>query len=457
MTGEIWKHHSIFSSLNEVALALILLIGVVYLFSGMDDLWVDMVALVMRLRPRFLDANELWEIYSLPEKTIAIVISACAETTNLERMLRENIRRLEYERFHCFVGIYADDTEGIRQLYDVQNVYLNVHPVIIERGPGYPPKSQMLNLATKEVFRFERDMGVRFDALLIQEAKHLIHPKALKLLNAELETCEFIQLPVLSSNIRRSDFVAGVSLEECAEIHTKELLVRDYLGAAIPCVDSGAAISRKLAGQLAQHGGGKLFGQNSGAESYDLGIRAYTLGYPPRFVSTYFENFATGKKEFIATRQLFPAKFSGSVLQKTKRMMGVALQGWKNVGWVGCASNHYFLWRDRKGAILGAATFFGYPCIVVIGLYAWLVSSHALHVMLAWPMTPFLLLANASLILNRLVQRMVCVTRIYGFRSAIPCLVRWPLAAAINGIASGIALKRGFRTELRSMTSTAGV
>jgi len=86
----------------------------------------------------------------------------------------------------------------------------------------------------EKIFEYERMRRVKFDAFLMHDAEDVIHPLSLKLANHLLDRFDFIQIPVFSLHCSFRQLVAGTYIDEFAEAHTKELLVRAKLGAAVP-------------------------------------------------------------------------------------------------------------------------------------------------------------------------------------------------------------------------------
>lgn len=433
-------HGSILNGVNAGLLDLMVVLAFLYLFFGLDDLFVDLIALFGRLGPRALTSADMRGLHGAPEKTIAIIVPAWKEGNIIDRMLVGNLRRLDYTRFHIFVGVYPNDPQTAEKVELVRKHYPNVHPVMNYKD-GPTSKGQILNYVIKQILAFEHESGIRFDGFLMQDAEDIIHPKVLKLVNAKLDRYAFIQIPVFSLEVKALELVAGTYVDEFAENHTKDILVRERLGAAVPSAGVGTALSRRLVQSLLGAQNSQLFNEGALTEDYELGVRAHALGYTPHVACCHYTHPETGRREFIATREYFPKRFSRSVRQKTRWTVGIALQGWRNLGWTGSLSNVYFLARDRKGIVTNIATFLGYPSLLFTSGYAFLVDSHPMDGVFSSHLMQVMLSANFTLMTWRCVQRMRCVSRIYGFKAAIPVLVRWPLANTINALAAFHAMK----------------
>lgn len=424
-------------SLYHFTVIALVVLGLVYLASGFDDLFIDLVALFGRLTPKRLTREEIKTIRELPEKKIGIIVPAWDEGDIIERMLHGNIARIDYKNYHIFVGVYPNDPVTIEAAKRVQEKYPFVVPVINYKN-GPTSKGQILNYVIETAKRLETETGIHFDAFLMQDAEDLIHPKALKLVNFKLEKYDFVQIPVFSLEVSAKQLVAGTYIDEFAESHTKDILVRNFLGGPVPSAGVGTALKRTLVDGMLERQSGNLFNEGSVTEDYELGIRAHAAGFKPHFACNYY--YLNRQKEFIATREFFPKKFNRSVRQKARWTLGIALQGWRNLGWRGTLASRYFLMRDRKGLFTNTATLFGYFFFVIaLSLYPFarpidkddFVNS-------LYPILAF----NIGLMALRFVQRSVAVGRIYGMRGVWPILFRWPIASTINAFACFMAVKR---------------
>lgn len=440
-----------FATLNFGVLEILLALAFVYLVFGLDDFFIDLVAAVRRLKPRKLDASDLARLESLPEKHIAIIVPAWHEGNIIDRMLAGNAARIEYANYHFFVGVYPNDTATVDAVRQVSETLPNVHPVVNYKD-GPTSKGQILNYVIKQILDFEKKAGIRFDAFHMQDAEDLIHPKVLKLVNDRLDRFDFIQVPVFSLEVKAKQFVAGTYVDEFAESHTKDILVREAMGAAIPSAGVGTTLKRHLVLAMIAKNDGWVFNEGSVTEDYELGVRAHAAGFKPHVACTWYEDTETGKPEYIATREYFPKAFSRSVRQKTRWTVGIVLQAYRNLGWVGGLSNRYFLMRDRKGILANAATFLGYPALGFASLYAIFVDAAPASEIFSSAGMQALLALNASLMCLRLIQRTRCVARVYGFHAALPIVLRWPLGNAVNALAAFRAVKQDVAARFNKAT-----
>lgn len=426
---------------NAVCLQVLIVLACVFALSGLDDLFIDLIAWLKGCRPRCLSGDETETMCNQEEKAIAIMVPAWEESDVIARMLIGNSSRIRYSNYHFFVGVYPNDSRTRREVRAAGRVYANIHAVVNDL-PGPTSKGQALNQTIEGIFEYGRRHGIEFDALLMHDAEDVIHPLGLKLVSHHLDQAEFVQIPVFSLSCSVRQLVAGTYIDEFAEAHAKDLLVRTKLAAAVPSAGVGTALSLALVDRLRHQNGGHVFSESSLTEDYELGIRAHGLGAPGHFACVWCEDTETGRPDLIATREYFPKTFRQSVRQKARWITGIAFQGSRNLRWTGSWANRYFLARDRKAPLTSLATLLGYLNLVYVGLYAWLWDPLPLRAVAALPAVALLFAVNVLFMCNRLLQRHVCVGRVYGVRSALPILIRWPLAIIINACASLRAIRQ---------------
>jgi adsorption protein B len=426
---------------NSVLLQVLIILGCIFLVSGLDDLFVDLVAWLRVCRPKGLSERQIDELGWQEEKAIAIIVPAWEEWDVIARMLTGNASRIQYWNYHFFVGVYPNDPKTQAEVRMASQVYRNIHAVANTR-PGPTSKGQILNRTIEGILEYERRQGIEFDAFLMHDAEDVIHPLGLKLVNHCLDQADFVQIPVLSLPCPVRQLVAGTYIDEFAQAHLKELLVRAKLGAAVPSAGVGTALSRVLVKRLRRQNGGQVFNESSVTEDYELGIRAHDMRVCSHFACVWHKDARTDKRDFIATREYFPKTFRRSVRQKARWILGIAFQGSRNLRWTGGAANRYFLARDRKAPLTNLATLLGYLIFAYLLLYAWLLDPLPLRTLAETPACAALFGVNVFFMCNRLFQRTVCVAQVGGVRTALPVVIRWPLSIIINACASLHAIRQ---------------
>jgi adsorption protein B len=408
-------------------------LAALYLVAGIDDLFIDLFAFLKRIRPKFLTSADLERLAISKQKAIAIIVPAWDEGAIIQRMLQGNRSRIEYENYHFFVGCYPNDQETVCAVKELEQKCGNIHAVEnFKDGPTC--KGQILNWVIDSILDWERKNNFSFDAFLMQDSEDLIHKKSLQLINSALDTTDFVQIPVFSLALRPFEFVAGVYVDEFAEAHTKDVLVRDRLNGGVPSAGVGTAMSRSFVLSRRLENDGALFRDGCLTEDYELGILSGINGARQAFEAACYLDLSTGKTDYIATREYFPKAFRRSVRQKTRWTIGISLQGWRFIGWRGKWIQKYFLYRDRRGLLTNPALVAGYFWGIIFGL-ALMTSAISLSDVIVSERLKAVGLVTFAFAGNRLCQRIVCVSRVYGWRTALMVPLRLPIGNIINAMA----------------------
>jgi adsorption protein B len=222
--------------------------------------------------------------------------------------------------------------------------------------------------------------------------------------------------------------VHGIYCDEFAEYQTKDIPARRILGGFLPSNGVGTAYGRAALERLAQAEGNRVFEPACLTEDYENGFRLHRLGCPQVFVPVTRRN-----GEFIATREYFPRHWRAAIRQRTRWVMGIALQGWERHGWTGGWRQMYWFWRDRKG-LVGNPLSLAANAIFLYGAATWFLCRMAGA---SWglagaaaplPLARELLRATLGLQAIHACVRIGCVWRIYG-----PAFAAWAPLRAVAG------------------------
>ncbi len=418
------------------------------LLSGLDDLLVDAVWLLEGVRRRLRSqegrappARE--ETGGAGAKWIAVLIPLWREHRVIGQMLERNLSACRYERYEVFAGCYPNDQATVAAVQEAAARHRKVHLALCPHD-GPTSKADCLNWAYQRMLEYEKERGLRFQAVVLHDAEDWMHPEELGWINHYVSRYDMVQIPVLPLPTGLRQFTHGVYCDEFAEYQSKDVPARLRLGAALPSNGVGTGFSREALERLAAEQAGRLFDPEALTEDYAVGLRLRRLGCKQYFVPILFREGGP-----VATREYFPQSFRAAVRQRTRWVRGIALQGWRQFGWSGSAAEKYFLWRDRKGLV-------GNPLSVLInalflyGLLDWAAcrwSGRAWRlgqaVGTAWPLQVTLLMQCW-----RLAVRAVCAGRIYGWRFALASPLRIFWANWINFAATAAAL-RGYLADRR--------
>ncbi len=424
----------------------LLLFAIGFLLLAADDLLVDFLAFWHKLGPKKLTEFQFRKMKTAPQKRLAIMVPAWKEANIIERMLAGNLSRLRYLNFDIFVGTYPNDPDTVEAVKRVSAKHPNVH-CVVNSAAGPTSKGQILNKVISDIMHYEQKNDVKFDGFVLQDAEDIIHPEAMSLFNRELNDADFIQIPVFSVPVATLALVAGTYVDEFAENHTKDLLVRGHLGAAVPSAGVGTAISRRCLMHLYEVKSGAVFHEAALTEDYELGVQAHAMGFVGRVASYLYDN--DGKEEFIATRECFPRHWGRSIRQKSRWTVGICLLGWRHLGWPGNFVNRFFLFRDRKALFSNLFNLSGYLFFFALlaKLYfnpVWFEQFWAKAP--AW--TPVLFAVSFGLMCYRAAQRARCVLHVYPPKLILVLPVRVFVGNFVNGLASAKAVQQRIAATL---------
>ena len=442
--------------------AIAIVVAVILLVSGLDDLFIDAAYWARRLW-RFLTVYgrhpclDLRAFHRQDEKPLAILVPAWQEHGVIGRMAELAASTLDYENYHLFVGTYPNDAQTQREVEAVQVRFPNVHKVVCAH-PGPTSKADCLNSVLEAILQFEQRAGLAFEGFVLHDAQDVLSRSELQVFNGLVGRKDLIQLPVYPLPRKWYELIGGHYLDEFAEMHGKELVVREALAGQVPSAGVGTCLSRRAILVLLEEGEGSVFDAQSVTEGYDLGLRLKAHGLSEIFVrisasppSSALVLRLLGRSRHeagpVAVHRYFPATLSAAIGQKSHWITGTVYQGFRTHGWSRSAALNYFLWRDRKGVITHFASSLALLLalqLVLLWGYGRLVpgSDKFLSIFVGEAWLTGLLLANLALMAHRLAQRLIFVTAYYGLVEGLLSLPRWLWGSFINFMANWQALRQ---------------
>jgi adsorption protein B len=400
----------------------------IFLFA-IDDLFIDAVSFWCGARPKQIDLSHLQVESEESEKKIAIMIANWKEHDVLERMIKGNLRRIDYGEYFFFLGVYPNDKATLAIAQQLSLVYFPQVQVVINEFEGPTSKGQMLNQIARAILDREKNLGRKFDLFVMHDSEDILHPNSLQLANVASRKYDFIQIPVFSFNLPQNEWVGATYLDEFAEAHTKDIMVRQSLRSAIPSAGTGTTMTRHLLLALLAHRQNRFLREDTLTEDYDLGLTAHKLGFRTDFECCYF--IEDGKRHWIATREYFPKSFRTSLRQKTRWVTGIVFQGAENHHWKGSLVDIYFYWRHRRSFI----NMFLLSFSVVLSFWCgldWLFETSQFQSLVQLPALQILFIGNTVSLVWRVFVRMWAVSRVHSWRQALLVPLRWWVANIIN-------------------------
>jgi len=445
-----------------------LVLAVIILISSVDDLFIDIVywgrrtwrSLMVYGRHGHFDVRAL---HQMDEKPLAIMVPAWQEHGVIGKMAELAATTLDYENYHIFVGTYPNDPLTQADVDEVQARFPNVHKVVCAR-PGPTSKADCLNNVLDAITQFEQRAGLRFEGFILHDSEDVLSRSELRVFNFLVARKDLVQVPVYPLPRKWYELTGGHYLDEFAEMHGKDVVVREALAGQVPSAGVGTCFSRRAVEVLIREGNGVAFDVQSLTEDYDIGFRlkAHGLteifarvpvdapddtGVPPiRLLGRSLREAST-----VAVREYFPSTFSTAVRQKSRWIIGIVYQGSRTHRWTKSPMMNYFLWRDRKGAITNFVSFLA----MLLALQLMLVWSYTMLVpdgyrflsifegdaLLTW-----LLIVNFGLMSNRVVQRIFFVSSYYGLIEGLLSVPRLLWGNIINFMANWRAVRQVLAT-----------
>jgi len=425
--------------------------------SSADDVFVDTYYWCLRLlggqnaKDRVL-ARSVQETTRLRERPFAIMVPAWQEHAVIYAMVATNSRLLTYRNYHYFIGVYRNDLATIAEARRAQKDCPNVHIVIVPRD-GPTSKADCLNVILRGILDYENTLGEHFAGIVLHDAEDFIHPHEIAVFNSLIgHLYDFVQLPVFSFKQSLRDVVGGIYMDEFAEVHTKDLLVRKHLSGLIPCAGVSACFSRDAVVALVNNNLGAMFQISSFTEDYDIAFRLRALGLRTTFASCPVNYTIDMQQEKttpqfvkrrmpISTREFFPSKLRSAYRQRARWLVGIVFQGTAAHGWGGTWGTMYFLLRDRKGILTGPTVILGYFVLANFLLVEAFVAgfapgTHYAFRLLAqgWVLDLFML--NLFFLIWRVAHRMTFTTMIYDWRHGLMSAPRLIVANFVNCFAA---------------------
>jgi adsorption protein B len=403
------------------------------LVNGIDDVFIDIAAVFSAIQRRFsTDPRHRvpteGELASAAPRLMAIFVATWKEHRVIQKMIDNNVTKLNYPQVEFFVGGYPNDTLTVAAIRQAVGRYPNVH-LSLTPNDGPSSKADNLNSIYQRMLLHEQERGVRFDMILTHDAEDQMDPEALRWINYYAQWYDMVQIPVLAIKRPWGDLAHGVYCDEFAEFQFKDMPARQMLGGFIPSNGVGTGFSRAALEMIAEKYSNRIFEPACLTEDYENGFRINRLGLPQKFIPIHFRH---GRP--IATREYFPLDFKKAVSQRTRWVTGITLQSWEYHRARETLRHLYWFWRDRKGLAGNLITPLA-NILFVFGLSTWTWSRATQHEwLLAGEMLRFYPIYMIGLSIQTLqtAVRAGCSARIYGWRFACGVPLRVVVANAMN-------------------------
>lgn len=419
---------------------LLLFASLCFLAGSVDDLVFDVMWIMHRLKRKLFvySRHKRATVESLDASAsncrLAIFVPAWQEAPVIGAMIQRCLLQWTSTEYRIYVGCYPNDPETVAAVAGACSGTDKVRLVMCHNN-GPTTKADCLNHLWDALCRDEVEETRKYAAIILHDAEDFVHPQSLRLFEHLIGRAALVQLPVIPRRANGSLWVAGHYGDEFAELHGKQMVMREALGAAIPSAGVGCAFARDGLQSLSLKTRGKPFDADSMTEDYELGLNL-TSGKSRGI----FARLRDQHGQLVATQEFFPDNFEDAIKQKSRWMAGISLSGWDRLGWQGNWRENWMRLRDRKASLAAIVLAIAYVAVIltIILLLAEFIGAHNLQ-----PVSRFLrilLLVNAVFLIWRLLSKCYFVFALYGLREAILSVPRTIVANLINILASWRAI-----------------
>lgn len=430
----------ILSALDAVQAELLLFASLCFIIGAIDDIIFDMMWIIYSVKRKFLIYRRydraFVEQLSAPgrKQPLAIFVPAWHEAPVIGAMLRRCLAQWDYDDYRIYVGCYPNDNDTIAAAADAASGVENIRIIMCDND-GPTSKADCLNRLWRALCQDEILESISFKAVILQDAEDLVHPKALNLFNYLIERASLVQIPVIPRRASRSIWVAGHYGDEFAEMHGKQMVLREALGVSIPSAGVGCAFRRDALGRLSARTRGKPFDATSLTEDYELGLNL-TEGE----ARGIFARLKDQNGQWVATQEFFPDNFEDAIRQKSRWMIGIAFSGWDRLGWKSCWRENWMRLRDRKASFAALVVALAYVAILLSGFLHIMALADIYQPRPISVILKIMLVCNGLFLLWRLTIKGYFVFSLYGLKEALLSVPRTFVANMINILAARRAM-----------------
>ncbi|MGB5723498.1 MAG: glycosyl transferase family protein [Parasphingorhabdus sp.] len=419
---------------------MLLFASLCFLIGAVDDLVFDGLWIFHRLKRKLFvySRYERATVETLgkpaPDCRLAIFVPAWNEATVIGAMLERCLRQWRSSNYRIYVGCYPNDPATVSAVAFAAAGQENIRLVICNRN-GPTTKADCLNHLWSALCQDEIEEQVKYSAVVLHDAEDLVHPQGLRLLEHLIGRAALVQLPVIPRRATGSRWVAGHYCDEFAELHGKQMVMREALGASIPSAGVGCAFARDALHKLSVRTNGKPFDAGSMTEDYELGINL--TGEDSRGI---FARMRDRHGQLVATQEFFPDRLEDAIRQKSRWIAGICLSGWDRLGWKSNWRENWMRLRDRKAGMAAIVLAIAYLAAILTGTLL-LAELFGVYQLKPVPdLLKILLLLNAGSLIWRLALKSCFVFALYGLREALLSMPRTIVANLINIMAAWRAM-----------------
>tara|TARA_R110000772_G_scaffold18400_3_gene51309 strand:+ start:43545 stop:44972 length:1428 start_codon:yes stop_codon:yes gene_type:complete len=419
---------------------MLLFASLCFLIGAIDDMVFDGLWIFYRLKRRLFVYSRYRRATvetlgdATPDGRLAIFVPAWNEAPVIGAMLERCLRQWRAGAYRIYVGCYPNDQATIAAVAAAAAGSRELR-LIICRQNRPTTKADCLNHLWDALCQDEIEEKRNYAGVVLHDAEDLVHPEELRLLRHLVSRAALVQLPVIPRRATRSRWIAGHYGDEFAELHGKQMVMREALGASMPSAGVGCAFARDALMQLSARTQGKPFDAQSMTEDYELGLKL-TEGVSRGI----FVRLRDQRGQLVATQEFFPDKLADAVRQKSRWIAGISLSGWDRLGWNKGWRENWMRLRDRKATIAAMVLAIAYMAVILTAI---LLVAEMLGFYRLQPVSEFLgilLVINAGALIWRQLLKSCFVFALYGLREALLSMPRTVVANIINIMAAWRAI-----------------
>ncbi|MEN8516857.1 glycosyl transferase family protein [Burkholderia sp. RS02] len=356
-----------------------ILTAIVILVSTLDDLTLDACYWSFEigrfLRHEKTQTIDIGMLRAEEERYLALMVPAWKEYDVIAKMIENTLATMEYERYVIFVGTYHNDAETTAEVERMVRRYPGrvTRATVMNDGPTC--KADCLNWIIEAILRYEETHHIQFAGVVMHDCEDVIHPIELKYLSHAIADSDLVQLPVLSLPRKWNEFVAGCYMDDFSETHQKDVPARARLTGVVPGAGVASCYSRRAIEAAMKESGGCPFNTSSLTEDYDFSFRLRDLGMKETFARFPLSDIpqdagakpakgGAANRNLLATREYFPKTFRTAYRQRARWILGIAFQGWEQLGWKGDFLTRYMFFHDRKGIVTSLFSVIAYGVLI---------------------------------------------------------------------------------------------
>ncbi len=441
------------------------ILALVIFVSSLDDLFIDLWYWTRRIfRRAKVERNPRYSRLTVEmlrdreEQPLAIMVPAWQESDVIAAMVQNLVEVMEYRNYRVFIGTYPNDQPTIDEVEKMARRFPQVQRVEVPH-PGPTCKADCLNAVVAAIFAHEQEQGVEFAGMVLHDSEDVLHPLELKFFNYLLPRKDMIQLPVASLEREWYELVAGTYMDEFAESHAKEMVVRESVSGMVPSAGVGTCFSRRAMLGLVGTTRNKPFNVDSLTEDYDVGMRLAQMDMQSIFgvfpVTFHISRTSWGLKKRrellmqmpLCVREYFPDNFRAAYRQKARWVLGIGLQSWEQIRWRGRSlAARYLLLHDRKGVVTSFVSIFAYLLVLHfilfhVGLATGWWNAYYPSLFTEGSIWRTLLWLNAIFLVIRAAHRVYFTSVLYGWEHGLMALPRMVVGNFVNCMAVARAWK----------------